>query len=316
MHSSGWQIPGLYKLLCWCCAMLNHQQFDTITPIIYLTCSFGQMAYGRAMSSDLNHATDDALIEIYVVQGSKKAFETLYMRHYDKTYKRFLKHCKNPDNAADLTQNLWIKVEESLKTYRPDGKFPSYLMRSASNVLTDHWRRKGVRDRVISQANYDDAEDYIEGARDLSADTAHENEMQEQIEYLTTQLIPSLNCEQRLAFLLKHESEYWEYKQRLTWQHLADLNDMDVQQAWEMFEQVRNRVVTSATGQESHEALNCESLLIYMVWTQSQRPFKNQEFTWQYFANVLNVPENTLKTRYRAALKSLAEKLSEHNSHE
>jgi len=136
------------------------------------------------------------------------------------------------------------------------------------------------------------------------------HEVQDQVAYLTNTLIPELICEQRLAFLLMHESEHWEEKRRLGWQHLAQMNGMDAQEAWSRFEVFRNKLLQKVSSHSS-EDLDCDSLLVFLIWTQAQRLEKQQSFTWDYFSEVLGVSVNTLKTRYRTALKKLAQGLKD-----
>jgi len=256
--------------------------------------------------------SDGELIREYVANGNNRAFEILMRRHYDNTYRRFLKNCRDPQIAQDLTQSLWENQVKKLSNYRDQGKYAHFLMSCVSNSLTDYWRSKGVRDKVISQ-NYDDLNDPIDMACDNQIDTAMTTENQQQIDYLTTQLIPALPCDQRLVFLLKHESEYWEEKQRLEWKHLASLNNSDVETVWKSFENHRNSLLEKMHGAEVVADSSCEKNLLFLVWTQSQRPFKDQDFTWNYFSKILNLSENTLKTRYRAALKALSAGLIEYN---
>lgn len=268
------------------------------------------------MPDDLNVLSDSQLIQRYVGDGDKPAFESLLKRYYQITFQRFIKHCRDPDLAADLTQQLWTQMVKSLGNYRDDGKFPNFLMRSVTNLLFDHWRRKGVKDKVIQESYRDDEDDFVALAPDPSAGTESRVELQEQIDHLTGDLIPALPCEQRLAFLLKHESEYWEDKQRLSWQHLAQLNGLDESTAWQLFEDTRNALLRADNKGKNHPDTACEAVLIFLVWTQAQRISKKQDFTWSYFSKILNVPENTLKTRYRTALKTLADGLKELNEHE
>ncbi|HFD86318.1 MAG TPA: sigma-70 family RNA polymerase sigma factor, partial [Gammaproteobacteria bacterium] len=94
-------------------------------------------------------ASDGELIQQSLPQGDERAFEQLMRRHYDRVYRRLLNHCKHPEDAADLAQQLWIRVVNNLGNYRDDGKFGAFLMRATSNMLTDYWRRKGVKDQVI-----------------------------------------------------------------------------------------------------------------------------------------------------------------------
>jgi RNA polymerase sigma-70 factor (ECF subfamily) len=254
--------------------------------------------------------SDGDLIRRYLDYADERAFERLMRRHYDSVYHRLLSHCKHPQDAEDMTQQLWVRVVNNLASYADDGRFSSFLMRATSNILTDYWRRKGVKDQVIQQVFSDEDTDAFEMAPDPSIGVSTLHEVQDQVSYLIRKLIPELTCEQRLAFLLMHESEHWEEKRRLGWQHLADLNGIDAQEAWNRFEAFRNKLLQQING-HSKEEPDCDSLLIFLIWTQSQRLEKRQSFTWDYFAEVLGVSVNTLKGRYRTALKKLAQELKD-----
>jgi len=265
----------------------------------------------KRRAKDMQHEKSDwELIRQYLDKADGRAFEQLMSRHYDSVYKRLLWHCKHPHDAEDMAQQLWIRVVNNLPNYRDDGKFASFLMRSTTNMLTDYWRRKGVKDQVIQDVIDEEHDDVIDLAADRSIGTSALHEVQDQVTYLTQKLIPELSCDQRLAFLLVHESEYWEEKNRLGWQHLAELNGMDAREAWIRFERVRNAFLQQLGGKPV-DAPDCDSLLIFVVWTQTQRLDKRQTFTWEYFSEVLGVSINTLKTRYRTALKKLAQGLKD-----
>ena len=254
--------------------------------------------------------SDWELIRAYLDDANERAFGQLMSRHYDSVYRRLLSHCKHPHDAEDMAQQLWVRIVNNLPNYQDDGKFPSFLMRSTTNMLTDYWRRKGVKDQVIQQTFTEEETDAIEMAADQGIGVSALHEVQDQVAYLTGTLIPELICEQRLAFLLMHESEHWEEKRRLGWQHLAEMNGMDAQEAWGRFEAFRNKLLQSVSG-HSNEEPDCDSLLVFLIWTQAQRLEKRQSFTWDYFSEVLGVSVNTLKTRYRTALKKLAQGLKD-----
>ncbi len=264
----------------------------------------------------LDEQSDAQLIKRYLSNKDEQVFATLLQRHYDATYHRFLKHLRNADDAADLSQQLWLRVVNNLGSYKDDGKFPSFLMRIATNLLTDFWRRKGVRDRAIYEPSTAEEQEIIEhnatvdsGQLDSALATA------EEINHLTTALIPQLPTDQRLTFLLKHESEFWEKNQPLDWQTLAKLNAISAESAHRKFEKYRDNLMKAFNGTDTEE-LETQDMLLFLIWTQAQRLDKKQEFTWDYFSQLLGVSANTLKTRYRAALKSLTRGLDEFNSNE
>lgn len=266
----------------------------------------------------LDNQTDGDLISMYLNQNSEVAMRTLVSRHHGRLRARFLKEVQNLADAKDLEQQLWLRVVRDLKNYREDGKFAHLLSRIASNLLKDHWRASGRKNKVFSTSYSDDSDDgksgsdlAIEHYQDPSPDGEKHLINNELVEYLVKELVPALPVEQRTAWLLRHESEYWESDSRLEWEHLAELNGMSTEDTWNSFETSRKKLM-SACHDKSTANLDEQELLIFLVWTQVQRLNKEQQFTWPYFARLLGVPENTMKTRYRSAQKTLSDGLKTH----
>lgn len=266
----------------------------------------------------IENLSDGNLISMYQDQNSELAMRTLVSRHHGKLRSRFLRELRNEADAKDLEQQLWLRVVRDLKNYRDDGKFPHFLSRIASNLLKDHWRATGRRNKVFSTSDNfgDDDQSYAESAAERYQDPSPNSEKQasdsELVQYLVSVLVPALPVEQRAAWLLRHESEYWESDSRLEWQHLADLNGISEAEAWNHFETAREKLMTSSHDKKPSPQLNEQELLVFLVWTQAQRLNKEQQFTWSDFAHLLGVPENTMKTRYRTAQKTLGDGLKTH----
>lgn len=71
------------------------------------------------------------------------AFETL-LRHYERPVYGFIYRMmgNNPDDAADLTQETFIKVYRALDRVPPDGNTAAWLYRVARNCCLDELRRR------------------------------------------------------------------------------------------------------------------------------------------------------------------------------
>ena len=75
--------------------------------------------------------------------GDPKAFETLYTECYSPVYRFVLTRTKSQDDAEDITQEVFVKLLDSLKRYAQKG--PSllpYLFVIARNKVIDHYRKK------------------------------------------------------------------------------------------------------------------------------------------------------------------------------
>ena len=86
---------------------------------------------------------------------------------------------------------------------------------------------------------------------------------------------------------------------------------MDVDETWQLFESAREKLLVGAKASSGSASLEEMENLVFLVWTQAQRLKKEQKFTWDYFAHLLGVPQETMKTRYRSARLKLSEGLAE-----
>jgi len=76
--------------------------------------------------------------------GNAGAFETLYTRHHGRLYRFVLRSVKARGTAEELFQEVWIRVIEARSRYAPQARFTTWLYTIAHNLLTDHWRKKGL----------------------------------------------------------------------------------------------------------------------------------------------------------------------------
>jgi RNA polymerase sigma-70 factor (ECF subfamily) len=76
--------------------------------------------------------------------GNAGAFETLYTRHRGRLYRFVLRSVKTRGTAEELFQEVWMRVIEARGRYTPQARFTTWLYTIAHNLLTDHWRRKGL----------------------------------------------------------------------------------------------------------------------------------------------------------------------------
>ena len=71
------------------------------------------------------------------------AFAELYERHVDRVYRYLLAITSNREEAADLTQQTFLKVLEALPRYREKhASFTVWIIRIAHNTAIDAIRRK------------------------------------------------------------------------------------------------------------------------------------------------------------------------------
>ncbi|MBO6010947.1 MAG: sigma-70 family RNA polymerase sigma factor [Oscillospiraceae bacterium] len=83
-----------------------------------------------------------------VLAGDADAFEPLVKEHEKKIYNLALRMTGDPDDACDVAQDAFVKAYTSLKDFRGESAFGSWLYRLASNVCLDFLRREKRRGTV------------------------------------------------------------------------------------------------------------------------------------------------------------------------
>ena len=129
-------------------------------------------------------------------RGDAQAFDMLYARHGDALYRYLLRGTNDRDLAAELFQDIWLRLIDARKRYRPDARFATYLFSIAHNRLVDYYRRKRIAPQLVDEPAAPAAD-----APDLRADR------QQQAERLMA-AIAALPFEQREAILLKEERDF------------------------------------------------------------------------------------------------------------
>lgn len=82
------------------------------------------------------------LIEL-AQSGDAEAFAELYRRYLRQIFHYLLTYTDTVDDAADLTQHVFLRALEALAGYRQRGMpFSAWLFRIARNAATDTYRRR------------------------------------------------------------------------------------------------------------------------------------------------------------------------------
>ena len=101
----------------------------------------------------------EAAIVRKVLGGDANAFETLVLEYEKNVYNIALRMTGNSEDAADMTQEAFIKAYNSLQSFRGDSKFSVWLYRIVSNVCLDFLRSRNRRPTVSLSVEDDEGED-------------------------------------------------------------------------------------------------------------------------------------------------------------
>ena len=75
--------------------------------------------------------------------GDRDALSTLVQSQQTYVYSIAMSLMHNPADAADMTQEAFIRLMRSLGTYRAETKFTTWLYRLVTNICLDGLRRRG-----------------------------------------------------------------------------------------------------------------------------------------------------------------------------
>jgi RNA polymerase sigma-70 factor (ECF subfamily) len=66
----------------------------------------------------------------------------LISKYQDRVYNSILKICQNRDDAAELTQDAFVKVLENINSFRGQSSFYTWLFRVAVNLTLNYCKRR------------------------------------------------------------------------------------------------------------------------------------------------------------------------------
>ena len=75
-------------------------------------------------------------------EGDLKAFEEIFQLYHRRIYNAVYGMLGDPDDAQDVTQDVFLRLHDALPTLRADEAFSTYLYRIALNLCRDRARRK------------------------------------------------------------------------------------------------------------------------------------------------------------------------------
>jgi RNA polymerase sigma-70 factor (ECF subfamily) len=85
---------------------------------------------------------EDAVLVQKWRKGDTAAIETLISKYQGRIYNLILKICSNPDDAAELTQDTFVKLIENIDKFESRSSFYTWAFRIAVNLTLNYRKRK------------------------------------------------------------------------------------------------------------------------------------------------------------------------------
>lgn len=95
--------------------------------------------------SRISEPDEDRVLVRRYLDGDMAAFDGLMTRHERQVYGLCLRFVRHPEDAMDLTQDVFIKAFENLRSFRGDAGFRTWIYRIAVNHCINHVRKNGRR---------------------------------------------------------------------------------------------------------------------------------------------------------------------------
>jgi len=170
----------------------------------------------------MNEITSDYELIMRFVKGEQSCFEELINRHKNKVFAYISLYIRDQALAEDIFQDTFLKVIQSVKSgrYYDNGKFISWVMRIAHNLIIDHFRRIKQMN-TVSNDNY---ESDIFNSRKFADDNIEDDLIRRQVQKDIRNMITHLPDDQREVVILRHYAG-------LSFKEIAEITDVSINTA-------------------------------------------------------------------------------------
>ena len=111
--------------------------------------------------SNMHISINDAVLIEQYRNGDSAALEQLVLKYQNRIYNVILKICADPDDAAELTQETFVKVIENLNKFEGRSGFYTWTFRIAVNLTLNYCQRNSklvFRSLDAEQEKQDDSQ--------------------------------------------------------------------------------------------------------------------------------------------------------------
>jgi len=167
-------------------------------------------------------------------RGEESAFALLLQRYRGPIYNLCLRMVRNPEDARDLAQEVFIKVFSLLDRYDERYAFSSWIFRIATNHCIDHLRRNRLRFLSLESTTGMDGEEVEMQLPDSGPQPDTVLQRKEALERLE-EVIGELPPHYRVITLLRHD-------QQLSYEEIAEILQLPLGTVKARIHRARNQI--------------------------------------------------------------------------
>ena len=185
--------------------------------------------------------------------GDRDALSALVQSQQTYVYSIAMSLMHNPADAADMTQEAFVRLLRSLGTYRGETKFTTWLYRLVTNICLDGLRRRGRPVDSLDEPASTQAGDDAQSSGDRLADNDRWTHPEEEVELRESAsevraALDQLPSAQRLALTLH-------YFQEMRYEDIADTMGLPLNTVKSHIRRGKERLALVLSNPESSHAM-------------------------------------------------------------
>jgi RNA polymerase sigma-70 factor (ECF subfamily) len=153
---------------------------------------------------------------IRAARGDQDAFEALVLRNQTSVLNLIYRFIGDRTQAKDLAQEVFIRVWQAAKTYRPEAKFTTWLYRITANLCFNELKSSRRKKWFSFHQSDDHSGSTIEETLSDSAPSAEDLLLEKERSRQISDALQSLPDNQRMALVLKRYDD-------LSYQEIAQI---------------------------------------------------------------------------------------------
>lgn len=133
-------------------------------------------------------------------KGDNNAYRFLVSRFGKKIYRLVIGIVKDPTEAEEITQEVFVRVFQKVKSFRGDSALSTWLFRVAFNTALLHLRKRKNRKDTAPLSEYTNVEEESRYVEEITAEDMMEKRERNEVVMKALQLLPP---SYKIALILK-----------------------------------------------------------------------------------------------------------------
>jgi len=163
---------------------------------------------------DKTTSSEDLMVRI--AEGDDDAFEILVNRHQTPVLNLVYRFVGDRTQAKDLAQEVFLKVWQSAKSYKPEAKFTTWVYRITANLCINELKSSRRKRWFSFHRSDEDSENSMEDSISDGSPNAEDLLLAKERSSQISGVLQSLPDNQRMALILKRYDD-------LSYQEIAQI---------------------------------------------------------------------------------------------